>query len=310
MLGASSKFNFVPEGRRPNPVVAVEENLLLPVRIHAPNLTAPRTVEADDSSTVTALLAAACELSRACDAMKFSVPVTHVYNPLAYAWAPFEAYVRRFGSRHKRVIFMGMNPGPFGMMQSGVPFGEIAAVRDWMGIDAPVERPALEHPKRRIEGFGCQRSEVSGRRLWGWAAQRFGSAEAFFEDNFVINYCPLVFLEASGRNFTPDKLPAREARALEAACDAHLLETLMSLAPEWAVGVGAFAAKRLQSVIEANLPRFHGPAKPRVPQVAQILHPSPASPVANRGWALAAEKGLLDQGVFHVGSDGHWISRR
>jgi single-strand selective monofunctional uracil DNA glycosylase len=238
-----------------------------------------------------ALLSAARTLSRACDAMSFSEPVAHVYNPLGYAWRAFEQYVRRYGDTPKRVIFLGMNPGPFGMMQTGVPFGEIAAVRDWLGITAEVSAPSHEHPKRRIEGFACQRSEVSGRRLWGWAAERFGSAQSFFAENFVLNYCPLVFLEASGRNYTPDKLPAQTARALEAICDAHLAENLRILRPAWAVGVGAFAAKRLHAVIIAN--GLEGTVR-----VAQILHPSPASPVANRGWAPAVEKSLIEQRVF------------
>ncbi len=237
------------------------------------------------------LISAARTLSQACDSMRFSEPVSHVYNPLSYAWAAFEQYVQRFGDTPKRVVFLGMNPGPFGMMQTGVPFGEIAAVRDWMGIAATISAPSKEHPKRRIEGFACQRSEVSGRRLWGWAAERFGSAESFFAENFVLNYCPLVFLEASGRNYTPDKLPAQTARALEAICDAHLAANLRALQPTWAVGVGAFAAKRLHAVIIAN-------GLQDTVRVAQILHPSPASPVANRGWAPAVEKSLIEQKVF------------
>jgi single-strand selective monofunctional uracil DNA glycosylase len=251
----------------------------------------PGTSLNNNKSPSAALLATARTLSEACDALRFAEPVTHVYNPLAYAWAPFEQYIQRFGGNAKRVVFMGMNPGPFGMMQTGVPFGEVAAVRDWMGISSAIVVPKTEHPKRRIEGFACQRSEVSGRRVWGWAAERFGTAEQFFAENFVLNYCPLVFLESSGRNFTPDKLPASEARALEAVCDAHLAVNLRTLSPQWAVGIGAFAAKRLQTVINANS------LSDRV-RVAQILHPSPASPLANRGWAPAAEKGLLEQGVF------------
>lgn len=243
------------------------------------------------SGRADALIAAATALSVACDAMRFSEPVTHVYNPLGYAWAPFEYYVRHYGTGPKRVVFLGMNPGPYGMMQTGVPFGEVAAVRDWMGISIEIKAPEKEHPKRRIEGFACQRSEVSGRRVWGWAAERFGSAEQFFAENFVLNYCPLVFLESSGRNFTPDKLPRSEARSLEAICDAHLAENLRALTPQWAVGIGAFAAKRLQQVIEAN------GLKDSI-QVAQILHPSPASPMANRGWVPAVEKALIEQGVF------------
>ncbi|HEY6513054.1 MAG TPA: single-stranded DNA-binding protein, partial [Burkholderiaceae bacterium] len=156
------------------------------------------------------LLAAARDLSRSLAALRFAPPIVHVYDPLQYAWAPYQAYVTRYGATRKRVVLLGMNPGPFGMMQTGVPFGEVAAVREWMGLHASVERPASQHPKRPIEGFDCARSEVSGRRLWGWAALRFGAASEFFDDWFVLNYCPLVFLEASGRNFTPDKLPVAQ----------------------------------------------------------------------------------------------------
>jgi single-strand selective monofunctional uracil DNA glycosylase len=249
-----------------------------------------------DSSVAAAraLLEASRKLSRALARLEFPPPVAHVYDPHQYAWAPYEQYVTRYGAGRKRVVLLGMNPGPFGMMQTGVPFGEIAAVRDWMGIRAPVRKPAHEHPKRPIEGFECQRSEVSGRRLWGWAAQRFGTAEAFFRDWFVLNYCPLALLEASGRNFTPDKLPATLLRSLHEACDRHLAAALTVLAPDWAIGIGSFAEKRIRAVLEGNLVDS---ALARRMRVGQILHPSPASPIANRGWAEAAERQLLALGV-------------
>jgi single-strand selective monofunctional uracil DNA glycosylase len=202
--------------------------------------------------------------------------------------------VTRYGATPKRVVLLGMNPGPFGMMQTGVPFGEVAAVRDWMGIRAPVEKPKREHPRRPIEGFECGRSEVSGRRLWAWAAQRFGPADAFFADWFVLNYCPLAFLEASGRNFTPDKLPAALLAEVHAACDRHLAAALTTLAPQWAIGVGAFAETRLRAVLESDL--IDGAVARKI-RVGQILHPSPASPAANRGWEAAAEKQLAALGV-------------
>jgi single-strand selective monofunctional uracil DNA glycosylase len=202
--------------------------------------------------------------------------------------------VRRYGAGRKRVVLLGMNPGPFGMMQTGVPFGEIAAVRDWMGIRAAVTKPEHEHARRPIEGFHCKRSEVSGRRLWGWAGQRFGPADAFFADWFVLNYCPLVFLEDSGRNFTPDKLPAPLLRGLHDLCDRHLAVALAALAPEFAIGVGAFAEKRIRAVLESDL--VDG-ATARKIRAGQILHPSPASPAANRGWVEAAERQLAALGV-------------
>jgi len=240
------------------------------------------------ASTSQRLIAAARRLATRTGDLRFAPPVAHVYNPLDYAWDAHEAYLRRYGEGRKRVVFLGMNPGPFGMMQTGVPFGEVAAVRDWMGIEVPVRPPAAQHAKRPILGFACPRSEVSGRRLWGWAAQRFGSADAFFAQCFVLNYCPLVFLEASGRNRTPEQLPAAESAALHAACDEHLREAIATTAPDWAIGIGGFAARRLREVL--------GDAA--APRVAQVLHPSPASPAANRGWSEAVDRTLSQLGVF------------
>jgi single-strand selective monofunctional uracil DNA glycosylase len=232
-------------------------------------------------------LGAAGRLADAVDRLQFDAPTTHVYNPLRYAWAGHEAYLRRFASGTKRVMFLGMNPGPYGMAQTGVPFGEIALVRDWMGIEVPVAPPANEHPKRPIEGFACARSEVSGRRLWGCFEARFGPAETFFADHFVANYCPLVFMEASGRNRTPDKLPVAEVEPLYAACDAHLRELAEALQPEWVIGVGAFAEARAQTALAGLGVR-----------TGRILHPSPASPAANRGWAEQATRQLEALGVW------------
>ena len=241
---------------------------------------------AQESTSVAALIAAAQRLSQAVDRLDFAPPVSHVYNPLDYAWAPHEAYLRRFGNGRKRIIFLGMNPGPFGMVQCGVPFGEIAAARDWMGIDEPVGKPAQENPKRPVEGFACQRSEVSGRRLWGLFQQRFGTAEAFFVEHFVANYCPLAFFD-HGRNLTPDKLPAAEADPLYAVCDEHLRDMVRALEPGWLIGIGAFAQERARIALAGLEIR-----------IGKVLHPSPASPAANRGWAEAATRKMVELGIW------------
>ena len=239
------------------------------------------------TSTSKKLIAAARELSDQVDRLQFKPPVTHVYNPLTYAWSAHEEYLRRFGNGRKRVVFLGMNPGPFGMAQIGIPFGEIAAARDWMGICTLITKPKAEHPKRPILGFDCPRSEVSGRRFWGLFAEKFGTSEKFFAEHFVANYCPLAFLSESGSNLTPDKLPASEQARLFAICDEHLRRVLETVKPEWLVGVGGFAKQR--GVLIA--PRLSV-------RVGQILHPSPASPKANRGWAEAATTELLTQGIW------------
>lgn len=219
----------------------------------------------------------------------FSAPVHTVYQPLDYAWKPHETYLKRFAAGRKRVVFLGMNPGPFGMVQTGVPFGEIAAVTDWMGIEELVGKPSGEHPKRPVEGFACKRSEVSGRRLWGLFSERFPRAEDFFTDHFVLNFCPLVWMSATGANLTPDKLSVAEMAPVEDACMRHLEETLRLLEPEFLVGVGGFAEERLRRAAENTGSRG---------KIGRVLHPSPASPAANRGWSEAAARQLQAIGVW------------
>ena len=237
------------------------------------------------------LLAAARTLQRGLAALRFAAPVHTVYDPLDYAWCGFRAYVEAHAPRRARVLFLGMNPGPFGMAQTGVPFGEVGAARDWLGIDCAVRTPAREHPKRPIEGFACPRSEISGARLWGLFRDRFGTPQAFFRDHFVVNYFPLMFVEASGRNRTPDKLPAAERTPVLTRCDRHLLAVVEHLRPRWLVGVGAFA---MRAATRTALMVNGGPR----PSCVQILHPSPASPAANRGWAQAATTTLTGSGIW------------
>jgi single-strand selective monofunctional uracil DNA glycosylase len=239
------------------------------------------------------LISSSRRLCRAVEGLSFGAPVERTYNPLRYARAAHEAYLRRWGAGRRRVLFLGMNPGPWGMAQTGVPFGEVAAVRDWLGIRAGVRRPEGEHPRRPVLGFDCPRSEVSGRRLWGLMRERFGTPERFFARHFVANYCPLLFLDAGGANLTPDRLRAAERGALLAACDAHLAELLELLQPEWGIGVGRFARQCLQRAAQGLSAR----AAARL-RIGGIPHPSPASPAANRDWAGGALRALRELGVW------------
>lgn len=231
------------------------------------------------------LLRIASDLRRAVNRLEFAAPVAYVYNPLEYAWRSHRQYLA-FAKPGIKALLVGMNPGPWGMAQTGVPFGEVRLVRDWMDIRGAVGRPPVEHPKRPVLGFECHRREVSGQRLWGWARERFGTPERFFERFYVHNYCPLLFLEDGGRNRTPDKLPADERAGLTDACNRALRRVIALLEPRFVIGVGAYAEQRIRDVVDGTDVTVGG-----------ILHPSPASPVANRGWAQQAERQLRGLGL-------------
>jgi single-strand selective monofunctional uracil DNA glycosylase len=232
------------------------------------------------------LEAITARLRRALAHLPLAPPVAYAYNPLAYARAPYEAYLQSFGSAPREVVLLGMNPGPWGMAQTGVPFGEVAAVRDWMGIRGPVAKPVPEHPKRPVTGFACPRSEASGRRLWAWARRVGGTAQSFFARFFVANYCPLMFLDQAGRNITPDKIPVKMRRPLATICDQALRDTLVYLAPRFAIGIGNYAAERMRAAAD-GLDLVPG----------RITHPSPANPRANRGWEARIMEELRQIGV-------------
>ncbi|MBM4363989.1 MAG: single-stranded DNA-binding protein, partial [Deltaproteobacteria bacterium] len=195
------------------------------------------------------LPAASRALSAQLSALTFAPPVAAVYDPLEHARAPHEAYLERYGRGPREVLLLGMNPGPFGMVQTGVPFGDVTMVRDYLGITGKVTAPLRQHPARPVTGFACTRREVSGTRLWGLARDRFGPPERFFARFFVANYCPLAFMDAAGRNITPDKLPAAERAPLFAACDAALRDVVTLLAPRLVIGVGGFAEARAREAL-------------------------------------------------------------
>jgi single-strand selective monofunctional uracil DNA glycosylase len=232
-------------------------------------------------------ISAAKKLAKEVDALRFAPPVTHVYNPLDYAWRAHKQYLEMMNPAGAEILFLGMNPGPWGMAQTGVPFGHVPTVSDWLGIDAKIDQPQNMHPKRPIEGLACARAEVSGERLWGLFRERFKTPQKFFQRQFVTNYCPLVFMEESGRNRTPDKLNSAERAAIQTICDQHLAALVKAVQPKIAVGVGAYAEQAFQRVIDDESI-----------QVMRILHPSPASPAANKGWAEAVTKQLVDKGVW------------
>ncbi|XP_072020940.1 single-strand selective monofunctional uracil DNA glycosylase-like [Amphiura filiformis] len=218
--------------------------------------------------------------------LKFVDPVAYVYNPLEYAKEPHEDYVRKFCNSPKEVLLMGMNPGPFGMAQNGVPFGEYDFVINWMKITGNVGKPPKEHPKRQIIGMDCQRSEVSGNRFWTLWKSLCQTPEAFFSHTFVYNYCPLVFMMESSKNITPPMLKANMRDPLMNICDDFICKMIKLLGIKVVVGIGKFAEQRTQKALKnAGIEDV---------KVVSIMHPSPINPAANKGWNQIVIKQLTE----------------
>ncbi len=218
--------------------------------------------------------------------LSFSSPVTHVYNPLEYARASYNKYLQQYGQSQREILLLGMNPGPWGMAQNGIPFGDSIMVREWLKIEEPIGKPRHEHPQRPVLGWNNTRREVSGKRLWGWAKARFRKPESFFQRFFVINYCPLLFLNERGQNLTPDKLPVRDRESLSNACDKALQHYVDYFRPQWIIGIGGYAETSAKRAL-AGIPI----------RIGRIPHPSPANPAANRGWEKATEQAFSDLGI-------------
>lgn len=234
------------------------------------------------------LVKAAKKLSREASKLSFSKPVAYIYNPLKYAWENHKSYLEKFGDSPKEIALVGMNPGPWGMAQTGVPFGVVWAARDWMNIHGEVKKPGEEHPRRPVTGYDCPRTEVSGKRLWSWAKDRFGRPENFFDRFFVMNYCPLSFLEEGGKNRTPNKLPKKERKNLFEVCDRHLKTVVDYFQPDYLIGIGKFAESRIEDVF---------PEEDRNFKTGAIIHPSPANPQAAHNWDKKIEGQLRDLGI-------------
>ncbi|XP_046881041.1 single-strand-selective monofunctional uracil-DNA glycosylase 1 [Hypomesus transpacificus] len=223
--------------------------------------------------------------------LSFSDPVRYIYNPLEYAWDTHRCYVEKYCGGGQSVLFLGMNPGPFGMAQTGVPFGEVNSVRDWLKITGKVGHPPDEHPKRQITGLSCTQREVSGARFWGFFRKLCREPAVFFRHCFVHNLCPLIFMSASGKNLTPPELSVGERDTLLALCDTALSQAVEVLGISMVIGVGRVAEQRARRALSA--------AGMQV-RVEGVMHPSPRNPLANKGWEAVAQAKLAELGVLSL----------
>ena len=62
------------------------------------------------------------DVEKFADKMILERSVEAIYNPLSYAWNPHKAFIELGGGGGAKTLLLGMNPGPHGMGQMGIPF--------------------------------------------------------------------------------------------------------------------------------------------------------------------------------------------
>ena len=100
-------------------------------------------------------------------------------------------------------------------------------------------------------------------------------------------------MNSSGKNIIPSALPKESRKILFDTCDISLKKLVDLLDVEAVVGIGKFACDRARMALKD---------KPDV-KMHLIMHPSPASPAANKDWAGIVKKQLKESGVWDILSD-------
>ena len=94
----------------------------------------------------------------------------------------------------------------------------------------------------------------------------------------------------SGKNLTPPDLPAETRRLLNTACDRSLADVVRLLNVRTIVAIGKYTQSRARSALkEAGISDV---------EVAEIMHPSPASPATNKAWSEIVLGQLTQSGLL------------
>ncbi|CAH1773450.1 unnamed protein product [Owenia fusiformis] len=278
---------------KPKPDLNIDPNFT----IHSP-LASYVLQEEHSNVIVEQFLRSEFTLCEALSKIAFKHPVAYIYNPLNYAIRTHVDFIQKYCTTEKQILLLGMNPGPWGMSQNGVPFGEGDIVRDWLKVTGSVGKPLREHPQRPIHGLDSTRKEVSGTRFWQLICELCINPQNFFANCFVHNMCPLAFMTHSGKNVTPPQLGKEQLASLNAACDEAICDIIRILNVKYVIGVGKFAEIRVKKALlsKGNMPTGL--------RVSSIMHPSPINPAANKGWVNIAKGQLEEMGLIHIITNG------
>lgn len=218
-----------------------------------------------------------CDLNNELNELQFPKNITHIYNPIVYALNLHCQYIKKFLNGKKKVMLIGMNPGPNGMVQNGVPFGNTNTVKNLMKIQGQVDQPPSLNPKRPVTGLSCTTEEPSGVRIWNLLQKLAGSLEVFGEQCFLHNFCPLAFFDEQGKNITPSELKGKIKSTLRDICLKYLEKEIQLIQPEIIIAIGSYVGDSLRKLSKQSIY-----VRTNI-KILQLAHPSPRS-LNNNNW--------------------------
>ena len=286
------------------------------------------------------LIKTTCALADDLHALRRPAGVSHVYNPLRYMWPAHERFLSRHyvtdrasapdgrldfyepagTARPRQYLILGMNPGPHGMVQTGLPFGDVVNAAAMLGyrtgdqVLAPVLDGVELHPGRPVIGLVATRREASGERLWGGLAAIFGGLDQTLAQCFAANYCPLAYFadDAQGTNVTPEDFGKKTingkpnprhdpgyAAELDKICLPYLVRVARAMRVEVILAVGRYAEAKA-NIIAALCPE--ATRRCPSPKVVYLTHPSPLATRSAGEWATMARHALENVGALPPGA--------
>jgi Uracil DNA glycosylase superfamily. len=208
-------------------------------------------------------------------------------NVFSYAIDPFLEYLEKAERGSVRTLYLGMNPGPYGMYRTGIPFCDFVTKREFLKITASVDETFIDVDAVRGEKPDEKRREVSGMRLWGLFESVYHSPERFFSSSLVLSYSPLIFFRSEGRraNIALSDVKSLDRKRIEKVSDEFLKRYIKELKCDTLVGIGDYAHRALVRCSDGE-------------RLLKIAHPSPANPAANGDWAGRTYCYLKSEGVM------------
>lgn len=191
-----------------------------------------------------------------------------VLNVHAYGWSAYEAFVRAYYSDGRpRILALSMNPGPFGAVQTGIPF-----------CDVPLARQLLPGFDRLIAAkpswVASERREISALKLVVWSDARFGGIRGLYARVLLAMTCPLAILRGPRKTNVPlPALPRREQEKIEAFIPRHAAEEIRLAEPAGILMLGEWAQRVWRIALRTD---------PGLASLPALAAPHPAAHITNR----------------------------